>query len=227
MKNFFVFLIIIFLVGAYYYFPISIVKPISLSSFLDLNDTPNTYVGQSGKVASVCNTEDGICFTDVNNTSGGSGTIYTSGTPATIQVNNDLNTISQNFDGNFASRFDANFWRMFALGEPYIDGNALAIVNSLDLNNSLNYVQINGDTMTGKLNTPDINTSTIHVDNNATIDKNLLVKQDLNVQNQAGFDKNINLNTGGACIKLKTTTGFTCLCGNNIDGNGGIVIYVC
>ena len=76
---------------------------------------------------------------------GGSGTTYTSGTPATIQVNNDLNTISQNFDGNFASRFDANFWRMFALGEPYIDGNALTVVNNLDLNNSLNYIKKGSD----------------------------------------------------------------------------------
>lgn len=35
---------------------------------------------------------------------GGTGRTYTSGTPATIQVNNDTNTISQNFDGNFNSR---------------------------------------------------------------------------------------------------------------------------
>lgn len=66
-------------------------------------------------------------------TSSSGGTTYTSGTPATIEVNNDSNTISQNFDGNF--------WRMFALGEPYIDGNALVVINSLDLNNSLNYAK--------------------------------------------------------------------------------------
>lgn len=169
-------------------------KPIHLSSFLDLNDTPNTYSGQAGKVPTVNGTENGLIFLDVNGggglgdtnqvkvsandttpdylfsklqagsnitltiqnaggdenilisstATGGSGTgrTYNSGTPATIQVNNDNNTISQNFDGNFASRFDANFWRMFALGEPYIDGNALAIINALDLNNSLSYLKI-------------------------------------------------------------------------------------
>jgi len=49
---------------------------------------------------------------------GGSGRTYTSGTPATIQVNNDTNTISQNFDGNFNAR-----------------------INALDLNNSLAYAK--------------------------------------------------------------------------------------
>lgn len=42
-------------------------------------------------------------------TSGGSGTTYTSGTPATIEVNNDTNTISQNFDGNFWIRASTLF----------------------------------------------------------------------------------------------------------------------
>lgn len=49
---------------------------------------------------------------------GSGGRTYTSGTPATIEVNNDNNTISQNFDGNFTSR-----------------------INGLDLNNSLNYAK--------------------------------------------------------------------------------------
>lgn len=42
---------------------------------------------------------------------GGSGTgrTYTSGTPATIQVDNDLNRISQNYDGNFWSRANPLF----------------------------------------------------------------------------------------------------------------------
>lgn len=77
-----------------------------------------------------------LCIQDDCRTSwptSGSGKTYTSGTPSTIQVDNDNNTISQNFDGNF--------WRMFALGEPYIDGNALAVVNALDLNNSLSYAK--------------------------------------------------------------------------------------
>lgn len=67
--------------------------------------------------------------------SGASGRTYTSGTPGTIEVNNDTNTISQNFDGNFFSR-----------------------INGLDLNNSLSYSKVNCDnnsncTFTGKITT--------------------------------------------------------------------------
>lgn len=53
---------------------------------------------------------DGFAVQDANRTSftcvaigggGGGGGTYTSGTPATIQVDNDANQVSQNFDGNF------------------------------------------------------------------------------------------------------------------------------
>lgn len=56
---------------------------------------------------------------------------YTSGTPATIQVDNDLNTISQNYDGNFWARFttanDGNFYMRF---KPNFDSNFNASFDS-------------------------------------------------------------------------------------------------
>lgn len=47
---------------------------------------------------------NGVCTVNSTASGTGGGRTYTSGTPATIQVNNDANTISQNFDGNFYSR---------------------------------------------------------------------------------------------------------------------------
>lgn len=85
------------------------------ASLSDLNQTQSCSAGQA--LQSVGNT------TSCTPVSVGTGRTYTSGTPATIQVNNDLNTISQNFDGNFASRFDGNFNRMSANLFPVQDIN--------------------------------------------------------------------------------------------------------
>lgn len=172
---------------------------------------------------------------------GGGGTIYTSGTPSTIQVNNDSNTISQNFDGNFYSKFvsvfDSNFfyrnigdmnWIIFnTFVNPaggIVDANISNDLTIASTKNATFSLDLNVGT---RLSAQDINGTRGHFDTNLTVDKNALIKQDLNIQNMVGVDKNINMNTSGACLKIKSTTGYTCFCGNNIDGNGGIMIYVC
>lgn len=61
---------VFFLFLFYYSSPNIISKPIELSSFLDLNDTPNSYAGQAGKVPTVNAGENALVFLDVN---GGGG----------------------------------------------------------------------------------------------------------------------------------------------------------
>lgn len=106
------------------------------------NDTVADYLfsklqAGSGITLSIQNPggDENILITATGAGGSGSGRTYTSGTPATIEVNNDSNTISQNFDGNFTSR-----------------------INALDLNNSLTYSKVNCDnnvncTITGKITT--------------------------------------------------------------------------
>lgn len=60
--------------------------------FLDLNDTPNSYVGQAGKFPKVNPTEDGLIFSDANGGSGSDTNCGVSGScPNVLYKNTDFN----------------------------------------------------------------------------------------------------------------------------------------
>lgn len=176
----------------------------------------------------------------------GTGKTYTSGTPATIQVNNDLNTISQNFDGNLWLRVaplfpvpDSNlldlswvkltnyptgcgaFLAVQTIGdtlgcisvpsEANIDGNAFAAINSLDLNNSLNYLKIDSNK--------------VKVSENDTNAEYLFTKLQagngisLSVQNP-GADENILITASGSITDTNCSNNINCILTSKFDING-------
>lgn len=147
-----------------------------------------------------------------------------------------------NIDGNFYSQFvvpfDSNFFFRNAGDMNWITFNTYVnpaggivdanIANDLTIASTKNG-SFSLDLNVGrKINTFDLNVGhDVNVHNNVKIDNNLLVSKDLNVSNQAGFDKNISMNTLGGAVKFKTNTIQFCIYGNNFDSNGGLVFGAC
>lgn len=192
-------------------------------SFLDLNDTPASYVGMGLRYVRVAAGENGLTFSLSSPSGGGNGTTYSSGTPDTLQVNNDLNTISQNFDGNFNKNLalrmpiagDVNVYKIVnkliagtnetisctgsdSNGTCTIDPVASPNFTNLTLSGWVKTVDINSSGIGTfvKINVSDFNATTVHIDQNVTVDKNAVIHQNLQVDGNITSGQFISLNGG-------------------------------